>query len=67
MNTDEHRFFRPQRFAMGLIIAALGGLIFSGCATNGGTQPSAPTSRVQTSSGTTVSGYIDVGGSKTIH
>jgi hypothetical protein len=67
MNTDEHRFFRPQRIGIASIIAAIGGMVLSGCATNGGTQPSAPASSVQTSSGTTVGGYIDVGGSKTIH
>jgi len=51
---------------MGLITAAIGCML-SGCATNNGSQPSAPASSVQTSSGTTVSGYIEVGGSKTIH
>jgi uncharacterized lipoprotein YajG len=49
-----------------LLIAALLALL-SGCATSSDPQPDAPKSAVQSSTGTTVSGYIDVGGRKSLH
>lgn len=55
------------RSAGAVVATAIVVLSGAGCATNGGTQPSAPTSSVQTSGGMTVGGFIDVGGGKTIH
>jgi hypothetical protein len=67
MNTDGHRYFRPSTWTFALLIAAISALVLSGCATNGGAQPGAPASNIQSTSGPTVSGYIDAGGGKTLH
>jgi len=39
-------------------------VVFSGCATNSDTLQSTPKNAVQSNTGTTVSGYIDVGAGK---
>jgi hypothetical protein len=54
---------------MALMIAAIGGLLLfsAGCATDGATQTSTTANSVQSSSGPTVSGYLDVGAGKSFH
>ena len=59
-------FSGPGGVPLALVITAVGSLFFSGCATNGGNPTAAPTSSVQTGSGTTISGYMDVGAGKSI-
>jgi len=41
--------------------------MLSGCATNSGTQPTAPQNAVQSNTGPTVSGYVDFGAKKSFH
>jgi hypothetical protein len=54
-------------FAVSSITTAIV-MMLSGCATTGGdTQPPASMNAVQSNSGTTVSGYIDVGAGKSFH
>jgi uncharacterized lipoprotein YajG len=53
-------------FKSSLIIAAIVAML-SGCATTPDTQQTAPKSAVQSNTGTTVSGYIDVGAGKSLH
>jgi len=53
-------------FKSSLIIAAIVAML-SGCATTPDTQQTAPKSAVQSNTGTTVSGYIDVVAGKSLH
>jgi len=48
------------------MIAAIVAML-SGCATTPDTQQTAPKSAVQSNTGPTVSGYIDVGAGKSLH
>jgi len=52
-----------QIFKISLIAAAVVAIL-SGCAATQGTQETVPKSAVQSNTGTTVSGYIDVGAGK---
>jgi len=53
-------------FKISLMITAIVAM-FSGCATGPDTLQSAPKSAVQSTTGPTVSGYIDVGAGKSLH
>jgi uncharacterized lipoprotein YajG len=53
-------------FKSSLMIAAIVAML-SGCATTPDTQQTAPKSAVQSNTGPTVSGYIDVGAGKSLH
>jgi uncharacterized lipoprotein YajG len=49
------------------VITATALAILSGCATSPSTQQTAPANAVQSTTGPTVSGYIDVGAGKSFH
>jgi len=55
-----------QIFKISIIVATAVAML-SGCATGQGTQQTTPKSAVQSNTGTTVSGYIDVGAGKSFH
>jgi hypothetical protein len=54
-----------QIFKISLVVVI--GSILSSCATSSGTQQNAPKNAVQSTTGPTVSGYIDVGAGKSFH
>jgi uncharacterized lipoprotein YajG len=57
---------KKHTFETSFIVAVIVAIL-SGCATTPNTQQTAPKSAVQSNTGTTVSGYIDVGAGKSFH